>query len=120
MSRSHRAGRSKAALAGLSLLVTVAADAAGHFTVSGREILLDGSPFNVRGMCYQPTPIGGDPSSGPPYGDYFTAGYADLWTRDFENLRQMGANVIRIYGWTVGANHSSFLNAAYNGGDRPL
>jgi hypothetical protein len=108
------------AAAGLMLLAAVTADAAGTFTVTGREILLDGSVFDVRGMCYQPTPIGENPAAGPPYGDYYTAGYAPLWARDFENLRMMGANVIRLYGWTVGADHSAFLGEAYNGGDQPL
>lgn len=107
-------------VAGLAFLAAMTADAAGIFTVSGRETLLDGSVFEVRGMCYQPTPIGEDPSAGAPYGDYFTAGYADLWTRDFENLRLMGANVVRIYGWTIGADHSAFLNAAYNNGSQSL
>jgi hypothetical protein len=71
-------------------------------------------------MCYQPTPIGQDPSAGPPFGDYFTAGYSDLWTRDFVNLRLMGANVVRIYGWKIGADHTAFLDAAYNNGDESL
>lgn len=93
---------------------------AGVFSTSGRELFLDGSAFEVRGVCYQPTPIGQDPSAGPPFGDYFTSSYATLWARDFENLRLMGANVIRVYGWTIGANHQSFLDAAYNGGDASL
>ena len=71
-------------------------------------------------MCYQPTPIGEDPSDARPFGDYFTDEYAELWARDFENLRLMGANVIRMYGWTVGADHSAFLDAAYNNNDRSL
>ena len=90
--------RRKGAVAGLVLLAVLTADAAGIFTVSGREIFLDGSVFDVRGMCYQPTPIGEDVGTGPPYGDYYTDGYSDLWARDFENLRWMGANVVRMDG----------------------
>ncbi|MBT8041544.1 MAG: hypothetical protein KJN98_00075, partial [Pontiella sp.] len=60
--------RRKAVLAGLVLLAVTAADAAGIFTVSGRDIFLDGSLFEVRGACYQPTPIGEDAGGGPPYG----------------------------------------------------
>ena len=96
------------------------ADAAGIFTVSNREIFLDGSAFEVRGMCYQPTPVGEDVTAGPPHGDYYTAAYSNLWARDFANLRNMGANVIRGYGWTIGEDHSDFLDAAYNGGDQSL
>lgn len=107
-------------VAGLALLTVSSADAAGIFTVSGRKIFLDGSVFEVRGVCYQPTPIGENPSAAPPYGDYFTAGYSNLWARDFANLRNMGANVVRCYGWTIGADHSAFLDAAYNGGDQSL
>jgi hypothetical protein len=104
----------------LLLLAVPVADAAGIFTVSGREIILDGSAFEVRGMCYQPTPIGEDPSGGVPYGDYYTAGYSELWARDLANLRLMGANVVRIYGWTIGEDHSAFLDAAYSSGDHSL
>lgn len=105
-------------VAGLMLLA-VSVEATGVFSVSGREIFLDGSVFEVQGMCYQPTPIGmaGDAW---PYGDYYTVGYSNLWARDFANLRNMGANVIRIYGWTIGADHSAFLDAAYNSGDQVL
>ena len=110
----------KGIIAGLVLLAALAADATGVFTVSDREILLDGSAFDVRGMCYQPTPIGENVVTGSPYGDYYTAAYSNLWARDFENLRQMRANVVRVYGWTIGADHSAFLDAAYNNGDQSL
>lgn len=102
------------------MLTVSAATATGSFTASGREILLDGSVFEVQGICYQPAPIGDDVSAGLPYGDYYTAEYSNLWARDFANLRTMGANVIRCYGWTTGADHSAFLDAAYNGGDQTL
>jgi len=104
----------------LILLTIPAADAVGIFTVSGRELFLDSSAFEVRGVCYQPTPIGDDVSAGPPYGDYYTAGYSNWWTRDLANLRLMGANVIRVYGWTVGADHTAFLDAARNDGAQSL
>lgn len=93
--------------------------AASVFSTNGREILLDGQPFEVRGICYSPSAIGKS-GSAPPYGDYFTAEYQELWDRDFPLLRQMGTNVIRHYGWTNGADHSAFLNAAYNNGNQPL
>ena len=90
-----------------------------NLTVSGRQILVGGAPFQVRGVCYAPTPIGwaGDQ---PPYGDYFTASYQPIYTRDLPLMRQMGANCLRLYGWDPGANHAAFLDAAYNGGQRPI
>ena len=107
----------RGSVAGLVLLGALTADAVGTFTVSGREILLDGTAFEVRGICYQPMPIGDDYLTGA---NYFTDEYAALWTRDIGNIRQMGANVIRTYGWTAGADHSAFLDAAYNNGEETL
>jgi hypothetical protein len=90
--------------------------ASAAFTISGRAILRDGAPFVVRGVDYQPTPIGENPSQSAPFGDYYTAAYAAIRARDLPLLRAMGANVIRIYGWDTTANHRAFLDACYNGG----
>jgi hypothetical protein len=106
-------------LAIAAFVVTISpADAA--FTVSGRRLLRDGQPFQVRGVCYQPAPIGDNPSTTPPYGDYYTAGYAALAARDLPNVRALGANVLRIYGWDPAADHRAFLDACYNGGVDPI
>jgi hypothetical protein len=93
---------------------------AGVFSVSGRQILLDGTAFTVNGVCYQPAAIGEDPSAAPPYGDYYTIGYQGRYVRDFANMRKMGVNVMRVYGWTPGANHSDFLSKAWNGGEQSI
>ena len=90
------------------------------FTVEGREIHLDGSAFQVRGVCYQPAPIGDNPSASAPYGDYFTANYNALTARDLPLMRELGANVVRIYGWSETADHSEFLDACYNDGVDPI
>jgi hypothetical protein len=90
------------------------------FSIEGRRLLRDGAPFQVRGVCYQPTPIGENPSAAPPFGDYFTAGYSALAARDLPNLRALGANVIRVYNWDPAADHRAFLDACYNGGVDPL
>lgn len=94
--------------------------AASVFTTDNRQIRLNGEVFSAKGVCYQPTPIGQDPSAAPPFGDYYTSGYADLWARDFVNIRKMGANLIRLYSWTPGPDHSAFLEAAWNNGEEPL
>ncbi len=90
------------------------------FTAEGREIHLDGTSFQVRGVCYQPAPIGDNPSASAPYGDYFTANYSALTARDLPLMRDLGANVIRIYGWSETADHSAFLDACYNDGVDPI
>jgi len=59
-----------------------------HFTkveISGRQIMVDGSPYLIKGVCYHPVPKGSD-------------------KRDFDNLTQdlalmveAGINTIRVY-----------------------
>lgn len=88
-------------------------------TISGRQLLVEGVPFTVKGVGYAPTPIGESPDD-PPYGDYFTQEYRAIWERDLPLLREMGANTIRIWGWKHDADHSAFLDAAYNDGDQPI
>ena len=67
----------------------------GAAKLADRLLLLHGAPFPVRGVVYQPTPVGQDPTvnDGP-----FTA-YSDprIRRRDFPLLKRLGANVIRIY-----------------------
>jgi Glycosyl hydrolases family 2, TIM barrel domain len=96
------------------------ADAATIVTVSGRQLRIDGKPFTVRGVGYAPTPIGGDPETASPNGDYFTSGYSALYNRDLPLLRQMGANTVRLWGWKYDADHSDFLDAATHNGNRPI
>ena len=62
-------------------------------TISGRQVLVNGEPFIVKGVGYAPTPIGQDPAF-PPNGNYFTTDYHALYSRDLSLLRQMGANMI--------------------------
>lgn len=90
------------------------------FATAGRAILVDGEPVLFRGICYQPTPIGEDPRTAPPYGDYYTGEYRDLHERDLPLMRAMGCNLIRVYGWDPAADHSAFLDRCYRGGDQPI
>ena len=87
-------------------------------TDSGLQI--NGAPFIVKGAGYNPVPIGIDPETTPPYGDYFTYNYRNIYERDFPLLRQMGANTIRLPGWNNTADHGNFLDKAYNNGVSPL
>ena len=74
--------------------------------VSGREILVDGTPFIIKGVGYQPTPIGYYPWDVDVYnfGNY---------ERDLPLLRALGSNTIRTWG-TV--ENWDFLDACYNNG----
>ena len=106
------------AFTGMAILASRVFAGSVGFSVSGRNILHDGVEFEVRGVCYQPTGIGENPSASYPYGDYYwmSSDYPARWSRDFANLRKMGVNVVRVYGWDPAQNHSAFLTQAYNGG----
>ena len=67
----------------------------GRATVEGRNLLLDGEPWLIRGVSYSPTPLDQDPDwSGQ---DYHSAAYAGMHRRDIELLAEMGTNSIRVY-----------------------
>jgi uncharacterized repeat protein (TIGR02543 family) len=89
-------------------------------TISGRQLLVNGNPFTIKGVGYSPVPIGVDPETTPPYGDYFTSGYSSIYDRDLPLLRQMGANTIRLWCWNNIADHLDFLDKAYNIGVNPI
>ena len=109
-----------AALLMVPLLVTpMSARPTSVFTTSHRNILLNGSPFTIRGICYSPTPVGVSGSI-YPYGDYWTINYQAVTQRDLANLRRMGVNVVRSYGWLSGPDHTDYLDRCYNGGERPI
>jgi hypothetical protein len=97
-----------------------------HFTVSGRYISLDGARFFVKGVDYSPTPIGKVPNDPPGLDDPLRDGNETIWSRDLPKIRAMGANAIHVYN-VVPPGHdqhtgpiTKFLNAAWNGGDRPV
>jgi hypothetical protein len=97
-----------------------AAALAADVAIVDRQIFLDGKPFIMKGVGYSPVPIGIDPETASPYGDYFTPEYSPIYGRDIPMLRRMGANTIRLWGWNNVADHSDFLDEAYNGGDDPI
>jgi len=91
-----------------------------RITINNRALSVDDSPFQVKGVGYAPTPIGHDPEIRAPYGDYFTSDYHRIHERDFPMLRMMGANTLRLWAWHPGADHTRFLDAAYNNGLDPI
>lgn len=66
---------------GTGTAVTVAIRQPGDVAVNGRQISVNGNPFTIKGVGYAPTPIGDDPETGPPYGDYFTPDYSSIYDR---------------------------------------
>jgi M6 family metalloprotease-like protein len=88
--------------------------------VSGRQLVVNGSPFTIKGVGYSPVPICDDPEAMSPNGDYFTSGYSAIYDRDLPLLREMGANTIRLWSWNNTADHLDFLDKAYNNGIDPI
>lgn len=87
---------------------------------SNRQLLVNGNPFTIKGVGYSPVPIGDDPETTPPYGDYFTSDYSSIYDRDLPLLRDMGANTIHLWVWDNTADHLAFLDKAYNDGVNPI
>ncbi|GLD95854.1 hypothetical protein PINS_up004532 [Pythium insidiosum] len=84
-----------------------------QWTTCGRKLLVDGRSFFVRGVNYAPTPIGKP-------GRLDMLGHEEIFTRDLVNLRAMHANAVKTYDFYSYVDHGKFLDAAYNGGKRPI
>ena len=54
-------------------------------SVSGRQILVDGKPYVIKGICYHPVPKGSD-----------QRGFGNL-TEDLALMNEAGINTIRVY-----------------------
>jgi len=74
--------------------------------------LVNGVPFIAKAVGYSPIPIGVDPTLTAPYGDYFTNANNSFYLRDVPIIKALGANVIRLWGWNIAADHSDFLDLA--------
>ena len=92
---------------------------ASTVTVSNRVVLLDGQPFQMRGVCYAPNPIG-HTGEMTPNGDFFTPAWRTIYLRDLPRMRAMGVNTVRVYGWAPDGDHTEFLDLCWNGGHRPI
>jgi len=84
------------------------------------HLFVDRAPFIIKGINYNPIPIGVDPETTPPYGNYFTSNYSPIYERDLPLLREMGANTVRVWGYNNGADQTDFLNKTYNNGVKPI
>lgn len=89
--------------------LNAAVDNPPRVKIQGKQLFVDGQPFQIRGVCYSPVPIG-ESVNFAPFGDYFTVKYMYMWKRDLALIKQMGANTIRIYGWDPKADHYPFLD----------
>jgi hypothetical protein len=67
----------------------------GHATkieINQGHLWVNGESFTIKGVGYSPIPIGIDPETTPPYGDYFTSDYSPIYERDLALLRQVVKN----------------------------
>lgn len=86
----------------------------GPVQVAGKALSVNGQPYVIKGVGYQPTPIGTTISQSII--DFI---YTDsqILARDMPILRSMGANTIRT--WSQPPDQS-LLDACYNGGVQPI
>ena len=72
------------------------------WTTQKQQILVnDGATtqtFFGKGVNYAPCPIGGS-ADFVPFQDFFNKKWESIYKRDISQLHDMGANLIRVYGW---------------------
>ncbi|MCH7590105.1 hypothetical protein IIB34_03610, partial [PVC group bacterium] len=83
----------------------------GPVQIIGNQLYVNGSPFQIKGVCYQPLPIGFHITQF----DVFSA--PNIYNRDMPILRDLGANTLRTYGKVT---TTAFLDACYNSGVDPV
>lgn len=82
----------------------------GPVQVSGKQLLVNGTPYTVRGVGYQPIPVGINISGAAIASTYTDAA---ILARDMPLLRAMHVNTIRT--WSQPPDNA-LLDACYNGG----
>jgi hypothetical protein len=105
------------------------------FTVSGRNIELDGSPFFIKGVDYGNAQIDADADPNP-----LDNANEPIWGPDLDAMRAAGVNAVKVYNVTLtsfkpwesifGTRNTlhpyetgkinKFLNRAWNGGNHPI
>ncbi|MBN2445169.1 MAG: hypothetical protein JXO22_00460, partial [Phycisphaerae bacterium] len=83
----------------------------GPVQVIGKGLYVDGKPFEVKGVGYQPTPIGFYPWEYSVYTD------AAILSRDIPLLKAMNVNTVRTWGEIPNA---VLLDALYYDADEPI
>jgi len=84
------------------------------------QLQVNGQPFFVKGVSYQPIPWGGS-AKWPPNGDFYTPPWNAIWERDLPNIRSLNMNTIRTYNIDLAhGDHSAFFSACYGGGVAPV
>ena len=81
--------------------------------VTERVLLVNGQPYQIRGVGYQPTAIGQAPGY-PGYAPY----RQEQYERDLPLLRAMNCNTVRTWGKID--NDDGFLDACWNNGLDPV
>jgi parallel beta-helix repeat protein len=87
----------------------------GPVQINCSGLYVDGEPFKMNGIGYQPMPIG--TTVNVAGGSDIIFNTPAIYNRDFPLLRDMNANTIRTWAKVV---NSSFLDAAWNGGVDPV
>lgn len=125
------------AMAGSSMVApgTRPGSATTAFTVSGRKLLLNGAPFFIKGVDYGNNQIDAYADSNP-----LDDANQGIWQPDLTAMRAAGVNSVKVYNVTLksfkpyediigGYNKlrpyetgkiGKFLDAAWNGGNRPV
>lgn len=83
----------------------------GWVKIDGNKILVNNQQFKIKGITYQPVPIG---SEIYPLDIYKIP---QIYNRDLPLLRTMGVTTIRTYSKDIS---TGFLDACYNGGVDPI
>jgi hypothetical protein len=110
------------------------------FTVGLRNILLNGTPFFIKGVDYGTSQIDSLYDQAPVANPLDNA-YKGIWQKDLDLMRAAGVNAVKVYNVTLASfksipNYSilapqqpfpsetgkidEFLKAAWNNGDRPI
>ncbi len=108
------------------------------FTANGRYIVLSQAPlgssaqrgagvkFYIKGIVYSPVPIDKGVGDPPILDNALRNGNQPIWSRDLPKMREMGANAIHVYNVVPppydkdSGTIDKFLNAAWNGGKKPV
>jgi len=87
----------------------------GPVRVVGKTLWVQGQPFQVKGVGYQPVPVGQDVSSAN-----LDALYTDpcILARDLPLLRELGVNTVRF--WSELPDSDLLLDAMYHDGVDPI